>query len=234
MNDLKNLYAVLEKIFNQSEITFSPLKLFSFEGLPGAGKSTQIKLVADALSDEFGKVAYIDLPTESIFGKILAELYRDNEKWFALKKSAAWLNPVFLSADLRAAIDDAVAKGARCALMSRGILSTYYYNLDVYADLDENFAWSLLEKYLRAFYLPTAIFFLEVSETEAYERVKKRNREPLREMDHLKNLRADDVKLHKYLSRLKNIPVHYVDATGTPSDVTQKILKELKIYLKES
>ena len=59
----------------QQEDGCCPIPLFSFEGLPGAGKTTQIELVAEKLEKMYGKTYYIDLPTRSPVGKILKALY---------------------------------------------------------------------------------------------------------------------------------------------------------------
>lgn len=231
MNDIMRLQEVLAGILNQQPPVSAPLKLFSIEGLPGAGKTTQIKLVSEELRKDYGEVCYIDLPTQSPFGKILRVLYSDKAQWDCLRRSAPWFNLVFLSADLRAAIDCALEKKSACALMSRGILSTYYYNLDSWSDREEDAAWELMAKYMNSFYVPTAIFFLEVTETEAHKRVLKRNREPLREMDGLEQMRSDYSKLLRYLSRFSEIPVHRISGMESPAVITQKILERIKIYL---
>ena len=231
MNDIIYLQEVLTGILNQQPPASAPLKLFSIEGLPGAGKTTQIKLVSEELRKEYGEVCYIDLPTQSPFGKILRALYSNKAQWDCLRRSIPWFNLVFLSADLHAAIEYALKKKSACALMSRGILSTYYYNLDSWSNLEEETAWKLMEKYMKSFYLPTAIFFLEVTETEAHERVIKRNREPLREMDRLEQMRSDYSKLLRYLSRFSEIPVHHISGMESPPVVTQRILERIRTYL---
>ena len=231
MNDIIYLQEVLTGILNQQPPASAPLKLFSIEGLPGAGKTTQIKLVSEELRKEYGEVCYIDLPTQSPFGKILRALYSNKAQWDCLRRSIPWFNLVFLSADLHAAIEYALKKKSACALMSRGILSTYYYNLDSWSNREEETAWKLMEKYMKSFYLPTAIFFLEVTETEAHERVIKRNREPLREMDRLEQMRSDYSKLLRYLSRFSEIPVHHISGMESPPVVTQKILERIRTYL---
>ena len=143
---------------------------------------------------------------------------------------APWLNPIMISTDLRLAINNAVGEGAKYAFMSRGVLSTYYYNLDAY-DSDENIAWDMMQDHMEAFYMPTEIVFMDIPEEVAYERVVKRNRGSLRKMDKLEEMRKDKVRLQNYLSKLPEVPVHYIDATGTEEEVTQKIIEKLEGYL---
>lgn len=230
MDELKQLYAAMQIIMNDRKINQSPIPIFSFEGLPGAGKTTQIKLVSEALTQKYGKSYYIDLPTKSPIGKIMKSLYSDEQNWNDVRESTPWLNPIMISTDLRITMEKAVEKGAKYAFMSRGVLSTYYYNLDAYS-IDEEIAWKMMEGHMRAFYMPTAIVFMDIPEEDAYERVVKRNRGPLRKMDEVDVMRKDKDRLKRYLRRMPSVPVHYIDAVGTEKEVTSRIINELEGYL---
>lgn len=231
MTALDTLYDVMKIVFeNSSKANVSDIPLFSFEGLPGAGKTTQIKLVTEKLEHQHGKGYYIDLPTKSSIGLILKALYSDSNKWEEIRKKAPWLNPILISADLRLALDEARREDAKFAIMSRGILSTYYYNLDAYESDNLNEQWELLKKNLKAFINPTAVVFLSLPVEEAHKRVIMRNRGPLRKMDEISEMKKDEIKLEKYLTRLNYIPVHYVNAYGTKESVTSRIVKILEDY----
>lgn len=230
MNELDELYSALQIVKGDLKSTVSPIPIFSFEGLPGAGKTTQIKLVSEALTEKYGNSYYIDLPTKSPIGKVMKSLYSEEKRWNDVRTMAPWLNPIMISTDLRLAINNAVGEGAKYAFMSRGVLSTYYYNLDAY-DSDENIAWDMMQDHMEAFYMPTAIVFMDIPEEVAYERVVKRNRGSLRKMDKVEEMRKDKVRLQNYLSKLPEVPVHYIDATGTEEEVTQKIIEKLEGYL---
>ena len=52
MNELEELYKALQIIHGNLDYEKSPIPIFSFEGLPGAGKTTQIKLVSEALTEK--------------------------------------------------------------------------------------------------------------------------------------------------------------------------------------
>jgi dTMP kinase len=230
MKELEELYKTLQIINDDMEYTNSPIPIFSFEGLPGAGKTTQIKLVSEALTKKYGKSYYIDLPTKSPIGKILKSLYSEEKQWNEVREQTPWLNPIMISADLRLAIGRAVDEGARYAFMSRGVLSTYYYNLDAY-DSDENVSWKMMQEHMKAFYMPTAIVFMNIPEEVAYERVVKRNRGPLRKMDEVDEMKKDKIRLQNYLAQMPGIPVYYIDAIGTEEEVTKKIIEKLEGHL---
>lgn len=228
---MEELYNVLKITFNDRDESKPIIPLFSFEGLPGAGKTTQIKRVTDALEQKYGKGYYIDLPTKSQIGKILKLLYSDEVKWNEIRKLNPWLNPILISTDLRIAMDIAIKNGAKYAIMSRGILSTYYYNLDAYGEQDWKEQWLKMQKHMKAFYKPSVIIFMDIEEDEAHNRVVKRNRGPLREMDQIEKMKKDKKMFERYLSMLSDIPVHHVNASDTEQIVTNNIVKELERYL---
>lgn len=229
MKELYELYKVLQNIKEQTGEK-SPIPIFSFEGLPGAGKTTQIRKVSEIVNQRYGKTYYVDLPTNSPIGKIMQSLYSDPEKWKEIKVSAPWLNPVMMSVDLRLAIDSAVNEGAQYAFMSRGILSTYYYNLDGYGG-DSDDVWERMQQDMNGFYRPAAIIFMDLPEEEAHRRVVKRNRGSLRKMDEVEEMRKDRIRFLRYLNKLAGIPVYYINADGSEEEVAERIIETLEVYL---
>lgn len=121
MNVFDELYKVFNSIIDNNNIK-SPIPIFSFEGLPGVGKTTQIKKVSKYLSEKVGKVHYIDLPTSSPIGSILKSLYSDEKKWNEIRIKNPWLNPVMLSTDLIISINNAVENGAKCSYVKRNFI----------------------------------------------------------------------------------------------------------------
>ena len=230
---IKSVVDEIQKDF--SKRTFSKnVPIFSFEGLPGAGKTTQIKKASSDLEAVFGKSYYIDLPTKSSVGLLLRALYSNKPIWKQVHKEHPWMNPVLLSMDLRLAVEEAESVGSKYILMSRGILSTYYYNFSTFHDRYGDFekAWDELCKHLKGFVLPDVIIFFGLSPEEAHERVVKRNREPLREMDMVDKMKSDLVLFEKFIDRLdKNIPIHYINGSMSKNQVTENIRKILSNYM---
>lgn len=236
MNDINIIYTVLESVVKENKLCeaeeFPPI--FSFEGLPGAGKTTQIKRGAKIFKEKYGKSYYIDLPTDSSVGLLLKALYSNQDIWNRICFEKPWLNPLLLSIDLQLALKKAKEEDAKYVLMSRGILSTYYYNYEAYMKKYNNFdnAWNELTTVLKGFIRPKAIIFFEIDEVEANKRVVKRNRGPLRKMDEIEIMKKDRKLFDKYLNRIEeNIPVHYINASGDEEEVTTQIEKVISKYL---
>lgn len=214
----------------QELLKFPPL--FSFEGLPGAGKTTQIKRVA--LSGKLGKSCFFDIPTQSSIGLLLKHLYADKERWFKLSASLPWLNPLLVSVDLFHGMKQAVLENYDCVLMSRGILSTYYYNMPAFSKLCQNETeiWDYLGFFLKNFIAPKAVIFLDIAPEYAFERVVKRNRGTLRPMDRIENMRKDRERLYHYLYRLSPAPkVYIIDANQSLDAITEQICASLAPHL---
>lgn len=177
--DLSIIKSVMDQV--TQEIHFEKqIPVFSFEGLPGAGKTTQIMKASRELKDVYGKSYYIDLPTDSSVGLLLSALYSNKEIWQSIRIEHPWVNPVLLSMDLRLSIEKAQMKDSKYILMSRGILSTYYYNFSVFMEKYNDFdmAWDELTRLLAGFVLPDVIVFFDIRPEEAHKRILERNREP--------------------------------------------------------
>jgi len=210
--------------------------VFSFEGLPGAGKTTQIARVAERFNSRFGKACYIDIPTSSGIGGIMKLLYADQAKWTEASRSVPWLNPLFVSLDLQQALINAQKDGARYALMSRGLLSTYYYNLNAFRENGLNFTetWNELSHILQGFVRPQAIVFLDLPVEVARQRVVARNRLPLRKMDEKECMQEDLQRFHDYIALFKPpVKVHNINANQSEEEVTAAIGEVLAGYLEE-
>jgi len=208
--------------------------IISFEGLPGSGKSTQIQRVASLINENFGKALDFDLPSMSGVGLPLKSLYRDKDNWPEVRVSVPWLNPLLLMVDLYKLMLNALRDGIRVVLMSRGLVSTYYYNIDAYEALGFTFeeAWVEMSNLCRPFVAPRAIFILDIPIKTARERIIKRNRLPLRAMDEEKGLLRNQRLFREILSRIDPaIPVHHIDAKQTEEHVTRDIYEAIKIYV---
>lgn len=225
------LRRVLEAAFcADSAAAVSPIPLICFEGLPGAGKSTQIAAVHDACELKYGRGEIIDPPSDSPIGLFLKSLYADRAAWQRIQSANPWLNPILLAADLRLAVRAAAERGARYALVDRGIISTVFYNISAYA-ADEDAAWAAMEPHLAAFYRPAVTLFLDLPAEVAHRRVVARRRGALRTMDMPEQMRADRAKLLRCQARLPQVPFCRINAALPPRQVTRAIMDRLPDFL---
>lgn len=212
--------------------TFPPI--FSFEGLAGSGKTTQIRLVAERLKEEFEEPGYLELPENSGASKVLRALYKDQAGFRQLEPQVPWLNPLFILVDLYVAVTKLQEQGYPFLLMSRGIFSTLYYNWEpfVQAGLEREDAWQQISEICSDFIRPTAVVFLDVPIEVAFTRIEARNRLPRRESDSIPGLERSRTAFHNLFERFQNeIPVHHVNGVGTTEAVTERIVSVLRPYL---
>lgn len=234
----KEEYTILRQIIGDTAIDLPEerlnnyIPLFSFEGLPGAGKTTQIKRISESIPHL--KPCCIDIPTPSPIGVFLKSLYSDQTAWATLSKSYPWLNPYLVSLDLKHSLISAQQNGAQLALMSRGILSTYYYNLNNYLLKGISFseAWDKLSAVLENFPRPTAVFFLDLPSRVAHTRIIQRNRLPFRDMDKEEVMVRDLQSFKEYISKITPpLTVHTIDANAHEQFVTDAITTILSNYV---
>lgn len=217
-------------VIGRGETESSPIPLISFEGVPGAGKSTQIHRLMAELGEQHGPTCLIDPPTDLIIGRQMKQLFSRTEVWEGMRRTMPWLSPVMLSADLRMAVRRAMLSGARYAFSDRGIHSTLFYNLDAYAE-DEAEAWAAMQPHMAAFYRPSVTFFLDLPAEEAHKRVVNRRRGALRPVDYPENMRENKAFLLRCRDRLPEVPFVVIDAARPADEITAEIKDYLRLYL---
>lgn len=224
IRDVNWLATILEKA-NFGNASLRPdIPLISLEGLPGAGKTTQIELLYD--SGILGNCKLIDLPSCGSTGMAMRALHQDRERWEKIADTVPWLNPLFIALETRSCLQEALDENADCVLMSRGLISTYYYNLPplVKRGMTEPEALSFLSSIISETMRPNFVIFLELPPEEAHRRVELRHRGPLRKMDQLANMEKDIKKLKEYVAYVHNdVPVRYLDASGDKYEVQKRI-----------
>ena len=212
-------------LFSQNAIPF-----FSFEGLPGAGKTTQIQLAAEALSPICGPVACIDLPSSNPIGRFLKGLYADKERWEQFRFKYPEVNPALIGYDLADTLRVCAEAGYKLVLLSRGRLSTYYYNLGPYEARCANRSEALEVCRRDMSHYPKAdgIFFLDLPADVAHERVVKRARGPLRQMDAEAVMRKDRRTFDWLMENAaEDIPVRIIDANRDQRIITDEICRAI-------
>lgn len=217
-------------VIGKGETAPSPIPLISFEGVPGAGKSTQIHRLMAELGARHGESCLIDPPTDLLIGRKMKQLFSCTAVWEGMRRTMPWLSPVMLSADLRMAVRRAMLSGARYAFSDRGIHSTLFYNLDAYA-ADEAEAWAAMQPHMAAFYRPAVTFFLDLPAEEAHKRVVNRRRGALRPVDFPQNMRENKAFLLRCRDRLPEVPFVVIDAARPAEEITAEIKDYLRLYL---
>lgn len=231
MQELDWLAAILNKTGFGGAKLETDIPLISLEGLPGAGKTTQIELLYD--SGILGNCKLVDLPSCGSTGMAMKTLHHDKPRWAEIADSVPWLNPLFIALEARACQEEAIKENKDCLLMSRGLISTYYYNLPPLLKwgMSEEEGLAFLRSIITECMRPSAVIFLELPPEEAHKRVELRHRLPFRKMDELESMEKDIKKLKEYAAYVHNyVPVHYVDASGDKYEVQKKIEKVVESF----
>jgi len=215
----------MNSVFSQNAIPF-----FAFEGLPGAGKTTQIHRVAEALEPVYGPVACIDLPSRNPIGRFLKGLYADKERWERFRFKYPEINPSLIGYDLADTLRVCAEVGYKLVLLSRGRLSTYYYNLGPYEARCANRSEALKACRRDMSHYPKAsgIFFLDLPADVAHKRVVKRARGPLRQMDSTAAMLRDRQTFGWLMENAaEDIPVQIIDANRDSRLITDEICRSI-------
>ena len=107
-----------------------------FEGIDGAGKSTQISMLKDRLQKNGRKVFVTAEPTQSVTGGILRDALSGNYKRSASELAAMFLaDRIFHNVNENCGIKQALQKGYDV------ICDRYYYSSLAYQGMDSDLSW---------------------------------------------------------------------------------------------
>lgn len=197
-------------------------KFIVFEGIDGAGKTTQIKLLAENLKKE-GVDCYLTAePTDMPSGKIIREALSGR-----LPVSCAEMADMFVrdrmihNKDEEKGIDPHLERGMTV------ISDRYYYSSLAYQGAELGFervaALNLDNPEIRT---PDICVFLDLTPDKSLERIGKRADTPTEiyeNYDYLEKTRRMFFDVFERLEkRGENIAI--IDASGTPEEIAEKIL----------
>ena len=189
-----------------------------FEGIDGAGKTTQLDLAEKALRDAGTDVFRTAEPTSGEIGKLLRRALSGE-----LQKTPEELALLFTldRVEHNKEIEQALASG-KTVLCDR-----YYYSTIAYQGAAAGFDWvkgmNLSCPKIRT---PDLCVFLDLSPDESIRRISARG-----EAAEIYETKAQLATIRQnFLNTLKALPnIHVIDASGSPDEVHEKIKKVLGV-----
>lgn len=199
-----------------------------FEGIDGAGKSTQIELLRKKLVSEGRKVYITAEPTESVTGGILRDALSGNYARSASELAAMFLSDrVFHNVNSKTGINQALEKGFDV------ISDRYYYSSFAYQGLDSDINW-VMDMNLNCpdIRRPDLCVFLDLDANSSKSRIDS-NRATVEIFEQSALLDKIRNKFFDVFKRLDGENIQIVDASGTVSEVADKIAEIIDKLPKE-
>lgn len=199
-----------------------------FEGIDGAGKSTQIELLRKKLVNEGRKVYITAEPTESVTGGILRDALSGNYARTASELAAMFLSDrVFHNVNPNTGIKQALDKGFDV------ISDRYYYSSFAYQGLDSDIQW-VMDMNLNCpdILRPDLCVFLDLDANSSKSRIDS-NRATIEIFEQSAILDKIRNKFFDVFNRLDGENIQIVDASGTVSAVAEKIAEIIDKLPKE-
>lgn len=192
-------------------------KLIVFEGIDGCGKSTQIKMLADALRARGREVVVTAEPTDTETGKMLRRALSGAIPATPCQMAAMFTLDRIVHNTAEGGINDTL-KGGADMLSDR-----YYYSSLAYQGSLCDYEWVRgMNVNCPDIRRPDLCIFLDISPKEALERIGKRGEaKEIYEKEETLTLFRDTF-LRVFASLGDNVAV--IDASGTPEEVAARVL----------
>ncbi len=192
-------------------------KLIVFEGIDGCGKSTQIKMLAEALRAKGREVAVTAEPTETETGKMLRRALSGAMPATPCQMAAMFTLDRIVHNTAEGGICDTLQKGADM------LSDRYYYSSLAYQGSLCDYEWvKVMNVNCPDIRRPDLCIFLDISPKEALARIGKRGeaKEIYEKEDTLTTFRDTFLRVFQTLG--DNVAV--IDASGTPEEVAARVL----------
>ncbi len=199
-----------------------------FEGIDGAGKSTQMLLLKEHLEKEGRKVKITAEPTQSVTGGALRDALSGNFKRTQTELAAMFLSDrVFHNNDPYAGIVQALEKGYDV------LCDRYYYSSFAYQGLDTSLKW-VMDMNLNCpdITRPDLCIFLDLDAEKSRRRIEK-SRTETEIFENSETLGKIRNKFFEIFDILKDENIAVVDASGTVSDIAEKIYQRVSLLKRE-
>lgn len=198
-----------------------------FEGIDGAGKSTQISLLREKLISEGRKVFLTAEPTQSVTGGILRDALSGNYERSASELASMFLaDRVFHNVNPKCGIKQALEQGFDV------ISDRYYYSSFAYQGLDSDIDW-VMDMNLNCpdILKPDLCIFLDLDADKSKSRIDT-NRATVEIFEKTELLNKIRSKFFDIFDRLSGENVKIIDASGTVEEVFAKICAAIEEDLK--
>ena len=192
-------------------------KLIVFEGIDGCGKSTHIKMLANALRARGREVVVTAEPTETETGKMLRRALSGAIPATPCQMAAMFTLDRIVHNTAEGGIRETLEKGADM------LSDRYYYSSLAYQGSLCDYEWVKgMNVNCPDIKKPDLCIFLDISPKEALARIGKRGeaKEIYEKEDTLTLFR--DTFLRVFASLGDNVAV--IDASGTPEEVAERVL----------
>ena len=189
-----------------------------FEGIDGAGKSTQIEKLRQKLVSEDRKVFITAEPTQSVTGGILRDALSGNYKRTATELAAMFLTDrIFHNVNENIGIIQALEKGYDV------ISDRYYYSSFAYQGLVSDIDW-VIDMNLNCpdIKKPDLCIFLDLDAEKSKSRIDT-NRATVEIFEKEEILNKIRDKFFEVFKKLPNENIQIVDAWGTIDEVSERI-----------
>ena len=198
-----------------------------FEGIDGAGKSTQAKLLASALESAGKKVYMTAEPTELPSGKALREVLGGKVKKTPCEIALMFAEDrVAHNTDSELGIEKMLSEGAYI------ICDRYYYSSLAYQGSEVDYDWvKALNTRCPDIRHPDLCIFLDLSPTESMKRIRigRDSTEIYENEETLSTVRNTFMKVLEDMKKEDKIAI--IDASGDIENVASAILDAVKSIL---
>lgn len=189
-----------------------------FEGIDGAGKSTQIEMLRQKLIAEGRKVFITAEPTASVTGGILRDALSGNYKRTASELAAMFLSDrIFHNVNESVGINQALERGFDV------ISDRYYYSSFAYQGLDSDIDWVInMNLNCPDIRKPDLCIFLDLDAEKSKARIDT-NRATVEIFEKEEILNKIRNKFFDVFKRLPDENIAIIDASGSVNEVFEKI-----------
>lgn len=189
--------------------------LIAFEGIDGTGKSTQIKLLAEALRRRGLSVVATREPTDGLYGRKIRELYQNRDSVTPEEELALFIN------DRREHVAQVIAPALACGQVV--LTDRYYYSTAAYQGAAGHDPQKILAANELFAPVPDMVIMLEAPVSLGVRRVRELRGESLNDFEQEESL----AKVAAIFAGLKEANIRRIDGSGSAEAVHAQVMENL-------